>query len=763
LKVRLRRFVLAFLTLITFSTPAWSFEAFEVSDIRVEGLQRISPGTVFNFLPVQVGDRFAEYESEQTIRALFKSGYFKNVSLEREGTVLVVLVTERPAIADIKIQGNEDLETEPLLDSLKDIGFAKGRVFDRSLLEKVELELERQYYSRGKYGVKIDTTVTPLERNRVDILIDVSEGAIARIRQINIVGNEVFDDEKLLDTFNQSTPNWLSFYTKDDQYSKQELAADLETLRSYYQDRGYINFNVDSTQVSITPDKKDIYITININEGQQYKVREVRLSGEMVVPPEQLFPNFQVNAGDVFSRKRVTDTVTRISDSLGNEGYAFANVNTVPDIDEETREVDLTFFVDPGKRVYVRRVNFAGNSKTRDEVLRQELRQMEGGWFSAEKVERSRTRLQRLGFFEEVNVETPAVPGTTDAVDVNYSVTEQASGSISAGVGFSQTSGVILNGSVTQDNFLGTGRRVSVSVNNSDVTTLYSFSYSNPYYTVDGISRGFGAFYRETDADSANIADYTTDTYGANVSYGFPVSEYNSFQFSIEADSLKLKVADFASTEITDFVNEHGDNFKSLGLTTSFAYDTRNRRIFPSDGGLRRISVEAKIPGSELEYYKLNLGIQQYIPLTRLFTFHTKVDIGYGDGYGDFDDMPFFENFFAGGVRSVRGYEDNSLGPRDSDNDPIGGNFKTTGTAQIQFPPPFLTQSNAVRLSLFYDAGNVFAGTEDWTADDIRMSAGIGGTWLSPVGPLAISVAQPINDKSGDDVQQFQFSLGAGF
>jgi len=763
LKVRLRRFVLACLTLITFSAPAWSFEAFEVSDIRVEGLQRISPGTVFNFLPVQVGDRFAEYESEQTIRALFKSGYFKNVSLEREGTVLVVLVTERPAIADIKIQGNEDLETEPLLDSLKDIGFAKGRVFDRSLLEKVELELERQYYSRGKYGVKIETTVTPLERNRVDILIDVSEGAIAKIRQINIVGNEVFDDEKLLGTFNQSTPNWLSFYTKDDQYSKQELAADLETLRSYYQDRGYINFNVDSTQVSITPDKKDIYITININEGHQYKVREVRLSGEMVVPPEQLFPNFQVNAGDVFSRKRVTDTVTRISDSLGNEGYAFANVNTVPDIDEETREVDLTFFVDPGKRVYVRRVNFAGNSKTRDEVLRQELRQMEGGWFSAEKVERSRTRLQRLGYFEEVNVETPAVPGTTDEVDVNYSVTEQPSGSISAGVGFSQTSGVILNGSITQDNFLGTGRRVSVSVNNSDVTTLYSFSYTNPYYTVDGISRGFGAFYRETDADSANIADYTTDTYGANVSYGFPVSEYNSFQFTIEADSLKLKVAEFASTEITDFVNDHGDNFKSLGLTTSFAHDTRNRRIFPSDGGLRRISVEAKIPGSELEYYKLNLGIQQYVPLTRLFTFHAKVDVGYGDGYGDFDEMPFFENFFAGGVRSVRGYEDNSLGPRDSDNDPIGGNFKTTGTAQIQFPPPFLTQSNAVRLSLFYDAGNVFAGTEDWTADDIRMSAGIGGTWLSPVGPLAVSVAQPINDKSGDDVQQFQFSLGAGF
>jgi outer membrane protein insertion porin family len=741
----------------------WAFEPFRVSDIRVEGLQRISPGTVFNFLPVQVGDQFTQFESERTIRAMFKSGYFKDVRLERDGEVLVVFVTERPAITDIKIQGNEDLETEPLLESLKDIGLAKGRVFDRSLLEKVELELERQYYSRGKYGVKIETTVTPLERNRVDILINVSEGAVAKIRQINIVGNTVFDDETLLDEFNQQTPNWLSFYTKDDQYSKQELAADLETLRSYYQDRGYIKFNIESTQVSITPDKKDIYITINISEGEQYKVREVRLSGELVVPPETLYPNFRINAGDVFSRKRVTDTVSRISDTLGNEGYAFANVNTVPDIDEKTREVDLTFFVDPGKRVYVRRVNFAGNSKTRDEVLRQEMRQMEGGWFSAEKVERSRTRLQRLGFFEEVNVETPAVPGSTDAVDVNYSVTEQPSGSISLGVGFSQTSGIILNGSVTQDNFLGTGRRVSVSVNNSDVTNIYSFSYSNPYYTVDGVSRGFGAFYRSTDADEANVSDYSTDTYGASISYGFPVSEYNSFQFTVLADSLKLKASDFASREITEFIDEHGEKFKSLTLSTSFAHDTRNRRIFPSDGGLRRIGLEGKVPGSELEYYKVNLALQQYIPLTKLFVFQAKTDIGYGDGYGDFGEMPFFENFFAGGVRSVRGYEDNSLGPRDSQNDPIGGNFKTTGTAQILFPPPFITESNAVRLSLFYDIGNVFAGAQDWTADDLRMSVGLGATWLSPVGPLAISIAQPFNDQSGDDIQKFQFTLGAGF
>ncbi|MFQ5644514.1 MAG: outer membrane protein assembly factor BamA [Thiogranum sp.] len=758
-----------FLTLtiigLAWSFSACAFEPFRVSDIRVDGLQRISPGTVFNFLPVQVGDEFTEHESETTIRSLYKSGYFRMVELRRDGDVLVVVVQERPAISSIDIKGNEDIESEPLLDSLKDIGLAEGNVFDRSLLEKVELELERQYYSRGKYGVKIETTVTPLERNRVDILIDVSEGAVAKIREINIVGNKVFDDETLLDQFEQSTPNWLSFYSKDDQYSKQELAADLETLRSWYQDRGYIKFNVTSTQVSITPDKKDIYITINISEGEQYKVREIKLSGDLVIAPQELFPMFRINAGDVFSRKRVTDTVTRISDRLGNEGYAFANVNTVPDINEETREVDLTFFVDPGKRVYVRRVNFAGNSKTRDEVLRQEMRQMEGGWFSAEKVERSRTRLQRTGFFEEVNVETPAVPGSTDQVDVDYSVTEQPSGSVSLGLGFAQSSGIILNGSISQNNFLGTGRRVDATVNNSSITKLFSGSYTNPYYTVDGVSRGFGASFRQTDSSNsnANLANYSTDTYGANVTYGFPLSESNFFRFTISADSLKLKDTEFSSTQVQQFVEDHGDNFKSLGFFTSLGHDTRNRRIFPTTGGLRRISLDTKIPGSELEYYKVDLKIQEYIPLTKLFVFNAKLDIGYGDGYGDFDNLPFFANYYAGGVRSVRGWEDFSLGPRDDNNNALGGSFRTVGNLQIQFPPPFMTESNSVRLSTFFDAGNVFPGAEDFDSSDLRMSVGIGATWLSPVGPLAISFAQPLNDKSGDDVQKIQFTLGAGF
>ncbi len=757
-----RLFIPLLLGLLT-SLAAHAFEPFEVKDIRVEGLQRISPGTVFNYLPVKVGDRFDQRASERAIRALFKSGYFGDIRLERDGKVLVVLVRERPAIASIKIQGNEDIETEPLLESLKDIGLAEGSVFNRSLLDRVEQELQRQYFSRGKYGVKIETTVTPLERNRVGILIDVSEGVVARIRQINIIGNKVFDDETLLDKLELGSTGMWSFYTKRDQYSKQKMAADLETLRSWYQDRGYIKFNVESTQVSITPDKRDIYITINISEGEQYRVREVRLSGELALPAEELFPDFRINAGDVFSRKHVTETIERISKRLGNEGFAFANVNAVPDVDEDAREVTLTFFVDPGKRVYVRRINFGGNTKTRDEVLRQEMRQMEGGWFSAAKVERSRTRLQRLGFFEDVNVETPAVPGTTDQVDVNYSVTERPSGSITVGIGFSQTSGLLLNGSVSQNNFMGTGKRVSVAVNNSSVNRIYSFSFTDPYYTVDGVSRGFGLFSRSTDANRANIADYTTDTYGGNINYGFPVNEFDSVRFSIQADSLGLNISSFASSEVTDFVSAHGDSFKSLTLSTSWAHDTRDRRVFPTQGGIQRISAETKVPGSGLEYYKINLQAQHYLPLTRRFVLGMNARIGYGDGFGEFERLPFFENFFAGGVRSVRGYRDNSLGPRDDRNDPLGGSFRTVGNVEIVFPPPFVEHSHSVRLSTFFDVGNVFPGVEEFDAGELRASVGIAGTWLSPVGPLAISLAKPLNSQDGDDTQAFQFSLGVPF
>ena len=756
----MRTFIRIVLLSLLLCGSARAFEAFEVSDIRVEGLERISPGTVFNYLPIKVGDTVDTDDTVNAVKALFKTGFFSDVRMERDGTVLVVYVKERAAISSIKITGNKDLETDKLLEGLKDIGLAEGRVFDRSLLDKVEQELRRQYFSRGKYAVKIETTITPLERNRVGILIDISEGEAARIKQINIVGNHTFTDKELRKGFTLDTPSFLSFITKNDQYSKQKLSADLEILRSYYLDRGYLNFNILSTQVSITPDKKDIYITINISEGNQFRIKEVTLSGELVLKPEELFPLVKINPDDVFSRKRVTEAVDRISAKLGDQGYAFANVNTVPDVNESERLVNLAFIVDPGKRVYVRRVNVKGNITTRDEVLRREMRQMEAGWFSAEKVERSRTRLQRLGFFEDVNVETPAVPGTTDQVDVNYSVTETSSGNITAGAGYSQTSGILFNASISQDNFLGSGKRVSFAFNNSKVTTIYNFYYTDPYYTINGISRGFGLFYKKTDADQANISSYTTDTYGANVNYGIPINEFDTIRVSPEFENLKLKETSESPNEVIDFIDRHGNDYNTVKLTGSWAHDTRNKALFADDGGLQSLSVETAVPGSGLQYYKLGYDQRRYVPLTKDLTLSMHAQLGYGNGYGDYDNLPFFENYFAGGVRSVRGFEDNTLGPKDSKGNPIGGSLQVVGGAEILFPIPFVEGTKSFRLGTFFDIGNVYSDVSNFDATELRYSVGVSSLWISPLGPLAISLGFPLNDKSGDNVQNFQFTVG---
>ena len=507
----MKRLILTILFVAGLSQHVWAAESFVIKDIRVEGLQRIAAGTVFNYLPVKVGESLDDRASADTIRALFKTGFFKDVRLERENGVLIVFVVERPAIATIDYNGNQSIEEEALTEGLKEIGFAVGRVFDKSLLDKVEQEMQRIYFSQGKYGVKLETTVTPLERNRVGITIDVSEGVVARIHQINIVGNSVYEDEDLLDEFELSIPTLFSFYTDDDQYSKQKLSADLERLRSYYLNRGYINFNIDSTQVSITPDKKDVYITINITEGDKFTIKSVKLAGDLVVDVEELFPLFTIQKGDTFSRRRSSETSEKITDRLGEVGYAFANVNVVPEVLEKEKQVELTFFVDPGKRVYVRRINFTGNTQTRDEVLRREMRQFESAWISTANVERSKTRLDSLGYFEEVEVETPAVPGSTDQVDVNYKVTEKPSGNLLAGLGYSDTQGVVFNASVSQNNFLGSGKRVTVGFDNSETNTVYRFGYVNPYWTEDGVSRGFNLLYRETDASEANLASYTSD------------------------------------------------------------------------------------------------------------------------------------------------------------------------------------------------------------------------------------------------------------
>ena len=765
--IKLTRTLLSLALCSSLSAAVWA-DSFIVRDIRVEGLQRISAGTVFNYLPIRVGDSVSEQSTAEALRALFKTGFFNDVRLEREGDVLVVSVTERPAISSIEVTGNKDIKTEDLLDALKQVGVAEGRVFDRSLLERVETELQRQYFARGKYAVNIETTVNPLPRNRVAINLDISEGQVARIRQINIVGNKAFSDADLLDRFELNTGGFFSFITKSDQYSKQKLGADLETLRSFYLDRGYINFNILSTQVSLTSDKKDIYITINIDEGDVYRVNQVKLAGDLVVPADELTGLVTIPEGGTFSRKAVTESASNITARLGKEGYAFANVNTIPDVNQAKKTVSLTFFVDPGKRVYVRRINMTGNTKTQDEVLRREMRQMEAAWIDTEKVKRSRTRLERLGYFRSVNVETPAVPGTTDEVDVNFSVEEQPSGNLMAGIGYSQSQGFLFSTSVTQDNFLGTGKRASFEFNNSQTNTIYRLGYVNPYYTIDGVSRAFDIYYKETDAGAANVSDYTTDSLGGSVTYGLPINEYDTVRLGLAPRHLQLKLADSPQDHQVEFVDQYGDSFDTVSLTASWAHDTRNRAIFPDRGVLQRFSAEATIPGLDLDYYTVAYHHEWYMPLgfAKNWALLLKGDLAYGDGYGNTDRLPFFENYYAGGGSSVRGYEDNSLGPRSTPgDDPTGGNFKMTGSAQIIFPLPFAEDVQSVRMSMFLDAGNVFDtyGDSDIQLSELRASAGVAMVWLSPIGALTFSLAQPLNDKAGDTTQVFQFSLGAQF
>jgi len=748
-------------------------EEFVVRDIQVKGLQRISVGTVYNYLPVNVGEKFSLDNVSPAIKALFKTGFFKDVSLEREGSTLIVNVVERPSIAKIIFEGNKDLSKEDLTKALDKIGLSEGKIFDRQVLDKVEQELTRQYLSHGKYGLKIKTDVSNLTRNRVGIHIKISEGRVTKIKQINIVGNNVFDDKTLLGKFELNTSNLLSFYSKDDQYSKQKLSADLETLRSYYLDRGYINFSVESTQVAITPDKKDIYVTINVKEGDIYKLSKVKLAGNLVVPPDELIKLVSVGPGEIFSRKNATETSKAIQDRLGDEGYAFANVNMVPEINEAQKTVDMAFFVDPGKRVYVHRINVSGNTKTRDEVIRREMRQMEASWASSSKIERSKTRLERLGYFETVNVETPPVVGTADQIDANFTVVEKASGNLSAGIGFSQVQGIVLNANISQDNVFGSGKRVNLAFNNSDYITNYQFGFFNPYFTVDGISQGYNIGYSERDAGAVNIANYSTDVFNTGINFGIPLNEFDQIRFDTDVKHTNLKTNDNSSEEIKDFIADQGSKFWTFGQAVSWSHDTLNRAIFPNKGGQQRLSGLIMIPGSDLEYYKVGYRHQHYFPLAKDFTFKLNGEVAYGGGYGDTDGLPFFDNYFMGGTGSVRGFKNNTLGPRDSNNNPIGGSSKIIANAELFFPVPFLSETKSVRLGTFFDAG---ALNDDFSVDGMKYSAGVSGEWLSPFGALSISVAYPINkgtyhykDANGitqtddDETQYFQFNFGQNF
>ncbi|EXJ15022.1 outer membrane protein assembly factor BamA [Imhoffiella purpurea] len=763
-------FAVLFSPVLLYPSAAAEAAVFQVADIRVEGLQRIAPGTVFNYLPVQVGDTVGDDVTGGIIRALYQTGFFDDVRVERDGNVLVVWVRERPAIAEIKISGNKDIETEALTNALADIGLKEGRVFNRSVLDRIEQELERQYFARGKYGVIIQSTVSPLERNRVGIDIEVIEGLTARIKQINIIGSEAFTEKELRKQFQLGPTRWNSFYTKNDQYSKQKLAGDLETLRSFYLDRGYIKFDIKSTQVSISADKKEIYVTVVIEEGEPFRVSDIRLAGEPSVPVEKLFPLIQLKRGEFFSRKATTESAERISNLLGDEGYAFANVNTVPEIDDQAHEVAVTFFVDSGKRVYVRRVNMKGNTRTRDEVLRREMRQLETAWFSADLVRKSRERLQRLGYFDEVSIETPPVPGSADQVDVDVTVKEKPAGNLAAGVGFSQSQGILLNASITQNNFLGTGKKVSLAFNTSTSTRLYQLGYSNPYYTVDGISRGFNLSYRETDYDELIGADYSTDVGVAGMNFGLPITDTSRAGLGI-----RYEYTDFTAGQsdvAQQFVADNGNTFHDFILSATYSDDTRDTAIFPTSGFTRTLYGEVSVPGSDLQYYKVSYSEQHFVSLTSRYVFALSGDVAYGDGFGDTDTLPFFENYYAGGPRSVRGWVANSLGPREiSTDDPVGGNLKLAGSLEFFAPAPVGGQfEKSLRLGAFFDFGNVWATSDSdlltstgFDLGDLRYSTGLSATWLSPVGALSVSLAFPLNEEDGDETQVFQFGFGQTF
>lgn len=830
---------------------------FRVDDIRVEGLQRISAGSVFNALPISVGDSIDESSLSNAAKVLFSTGNFDDLSFFRDDGVLVVNVKERPSISEINIEGNKAIKTEALLDGLKGAGLAVGRVLKRSTLEGMQLELQRQYVSQGRYDAKIETEVEELPRNRAGVNIIVDEGSVAKIKHLNVVGNTVYDNEELVDLFELNTTGWFSFITGNDKYSKEKLGSDLETLESYYKDRGYIRYNLESTQVAITPDRDAVYITANIKEGDKYTINDVSFTGDIILEEEHLRNYLLSKSGQVFSQLYMTRSEEFVTNRLGDAGYTFAKVTGIPEINDEDKTVDIKFFVDPGKRTYVRRINFKGNTKTVDEVLRREMRQMESAPASRAAIEHSKVRLERTGFFKEVEVETPEVPGADDLVDVEYTVEEQSSGSIGASVGFAQSSGLILSANLQQNNFLGTGKRVGIGISNSRYQTAYNFSYVNPYYTVDGVSRGFSVFYRKTDLDEINVSRYSTDTFGGSMNFGYPLSETQRIGFSLGYTNTEITVGEFAVQEIvgsprpvegldkyiitprdpgkTDavtgllsdrpdltfqtpepgFLDRNGNDFNLFPITASWSQSTLNRGQLATRGASQGLSLEISLPGSDLEYYKLTYNAQYFYPINNSFTLRFRTELGYGDGYGDTDGLPFFKNFFAGGFGSVRGFKSNTLGPRSTpairygrdfiqanptsgtpvsdlyaytlndaktaissglafpgeDPRPFGGNASIIGSVELLFPLPFVKDQRSLRSGLFVDVGNVF-NTEcgsaqlncfDIDAGELRSSVGIGLTWITGFGPLTFSLAKPINKGPDDDTEIFQFSLGRGF
>ena len=779
LKDTLGKYARSLILLVTLSYCTSSF-GFVISDIRVEGLQRVSAGTVFGAVPYSVGDNVGAEEVRTIARSLFQTETFDDVQVGRDGNVLVIIVKERPTIDTIEFEGNKAIKTEALIEGLQGSGLSEGQIFKKVTLDQIASDLERQYVSQGRYDANIETNIENLPRNRVAIKVDVYEGNVSGISHINIVGNTVFDDETLIELLELKLPGWLSFYTKDDQYSREKLQSDIEVLESHYLDRGYLNFRVDSTQVSIAPNMEDVYITVNVIEGDQFKISAVEVAGELRdIPEENIRAMLLTREGQTFSRQYMTLSEERIESALGNAGYTFASATGEPAANDDGETVTVKYFIDAGKRAYVRRLNFQGNTVTQDHVLRREMRQMEGGWASTAMIEGSKIRLQRLGFFKDVSVETPAVPGTDDQIDVNYTVEEQPSGSISATVGYAQRMGLILGLGYQESNVFGTGNSINIGINRSDYQQSLNVSFFDPYYTVDGVSRGYSAFFRKSDYEERNIASFSTDSYGLNVSFGYPISEISRIGLTVGIERTEIKEGVIPAQEISEFLDEEGNEFDLVSLTASYSMSALNRGLLPTAGRSQSMSFEMTVPGSELEYYRLNYTGQIFYPIFNPFVLRLRANLGYGEAYGDTENFPFYKHFFGGGMGSVRGYESNSLGPRSTpspqdqynDPDPIGGNVLVELSAEVLFPLPFIEDQSQLKSVLFFDAGNVFNTNcpdvsvycLDLDEGELRYSAGIAVTWITGFAPISFALAFPLNDKEGDESESFQFELGKTF
>jgi len=761
--MRLKFLTLIFaLTSALFSLSAHA-ESFTVEDIQIKGLQRVQPGTLFKYLPIEVGDVYEESETSAVIRELFKTGFFHNISVSRENNILVIVVEERPAITAIDFNGLEVITEEAVNAVLDAAGISQGRIYNRSLVERLENELIQQYFARGYYNIQIDVTVVELAQNLVSLNINVLEGETAKIMQVKIVGNESYSDEVLKAEFLTSLPVWFDFWSKKGQYSKPQLNADTESLTSFYLDRGFMDFAIQSTQVSLSPDKEGVYITININEGPRYVVSEVSLVGELVLTEEELTPLIVVKAGQYFSRTKLLQTSEILGQRLGMEGYAFPNINPIPDIDKEKQETKINIFIDPGQRVYVRRINILGNIATQDEVFRREMRQLEGAWYSSQKIALSKKRIGRLRFVETVEIDEVRVPGKPDMVDLDVRLKEKLAGNFSVGAGYGQSSGVLVNAAIEQDNFLGSGNRVSLAFSNTASASNYQVDFYNPYHTLDGVSRGFNFLYTEVDtADKANVSEYESSTTNLGMTYGIPISETDYFHLITRLNSMEIDEGTDTAVKTKKFLEDHGDDYLNFELRTKFTRDTRNRSLFTTAGSRQNVDFRIMLPGSDLEYYTLTYKNNSFFSLSEDYVLNLRSKLGLGGEYAGTTELPFYDKYYAGGPRSVRGFEKNSLSPRDEYDEPYGGDFTISGTAELFFPTPIADRST-LRTGLFVDVGNTYEDANDLNVGDLRASMGLGITWMSPFGMLTASIAAPLKDKTDDDTESFQFRLGGGY